>query len=302
MAQLQRPEAAEDIVSRSEKLMQTQGFAVHRMSQSAAMETSPESHNYMEILIVLEGNPRFRIGSRLYHARPGALLVIAPGQTHQMIFSGENSSYERIVVNMAPEYARRIINSISHRGYDYEQMEQAEQQGWVLTLPPELQNYAVSSMMVLFQEQLHPDGMTEGIAEDLWRSFFSALVRAAGLERGRPREEENNAISSLSVGLLQYIEDHYTEDIALSDVARLFYTSKNNLMATFRRDIGTSIYSYLLQRRAEEARRMLTEGIAPTKAAIRCGFRDYSNFYRVFCSVYGCGPREYLRQESGING
>lgn len=302
MALLQGPEAAEDLAALSRKMMQTQGFAVHRMAQSAAMETSPESHDYMEILIVLEGNPRFRIGRRLYHARPGALLVIAPGQTHQMIFAGENSSYERIVVNMAPEYARNIIDSMAHRGYDYEQMEQAEQQGWVLTLPPELQNYVVSSMMVLFQEQLHPDAMTVGIAEDLWRSFFSALVRAAGLEQGRPEVGENTAISSLSVGLLQYIEDHYAEDFAIADAARLFYTSKNNLMATFRRDIGTSIYSYLLQRRAEEARRLLLEGVAPTEIALRCGFRDYSNFYRVFCSVYGCGPREYLRLESGIKG
>lgn len=298
MAQLQGPESAEALVARSRKLMQTQGFAVHKMAQSSAMETSPECHEYMEILIVLEGNPRFRIGTRLYHARPGALLIFAPGQTHQMIFSGESSSYERIVVNMAPEYARKIINSMAHRGYHYDQMEQAELQGWVLTLPPELQNYVVSSMMVLVQEQLHPDAMTEGLAEDLWRSFFAALVRAAGLEQGRPDEGENTAISSLSVSLLQYIEDHYAEDFAIADVARLFYTSKNNLMATFRRDIGTSIYSYLLQRRAEEARRLLLEGVAPTEIALRCGFRDYSNFYRVFCSVYGCGPREYLKQES----
>ena len=53
----------------------------------------------------------------------------------------------------------------------------------------------------------------------------------------------------------------------------------------------------LLQKRMIRARDLVRAGVSFTTVAQRCGFSEYSGFYKAFRNEYGMSPREYLAQQ-----
>ncbi|MPN55026.1 HTH-type transcriptional activator RhaS [bioreactor metagenome] len=93
-----------------------------------------------------------------------------------------------------------------------------------------------------------------------------------------------------------YLDEHLAEPVSLDELSRVVFLSKYHLERQFRKETGVSIYQMLLQKRMIRARDLVREGVAFTAVAQRCGFSEYSGFYKAFRNEYGLSPREYLRQ------
>jgi AraC-like DNA-binding protein len=52
-------------------------------------------------------------------------------------------------------------------------------------------------------------------------------------------------------------------------------------------------HAYRLNRRIEQARRLLREGWEPARAALECGFFDQSHLHRHFRAIAAATPGEY---------
>jgi len=109
-----------------------------------------------------------------------------------------------------------------------------------------------------------------------------------GAESGRQLES-----SPLISNVLQYIGDHYNENLTVENIASEFFVSKYHLSHEFSRVVGTSVYRYILLRRLLIARQLLSRGVAPGVVSANCGFGDYTNFYRAFKAQYGVSPASY---------
>ena len=96
--------------------------------------------------------------------------------------------------------------------------------------------------------------------------------------------------------VVQYIEEHYQEELTLDMLANKFYINKYHLSHTFQRVVGTSVYRYIIKKRLMIATEMLSGGFPPTQVYQYCGFGDYANFYRAFKMAYGVNPKEYVNQ------
>jgi AraC-like DNA-binding protein len=46
--------------------------------------------------------------------------------------------------------------------------------------------------------------------------------------------------------------------------------------------MGISPKQYVLQKRMALAAKLIREGVPPTKVALRVGYENYSNFYRIY--------------------
>ena len=93
-----------------------------------------------------------------------------------------------------------------------------------------------------------------------------------------------------------YIDANYNKPVKGDDLARRFGISVSYLSHEFTRLTGRSVYDYVLSRRINLARQMMETDMPLQEIAVHCGFRDYSNFLRVFRKSTGISPSEFRRQ------
>ncbi len=107
---------------------------------------------------------------------------------------------------------------------------------------------------------------------------------------------ERQHVSPLTLKIMEYLHLHLAEKITLDDIGRLTFFSPIYCDTVFKREIGQSIIDYLLDRRIDEAKKLILEGSCSLQQiAELVGFRDYNYFSRVFKARSGYSPTAYRR-------
>jgi YesN/AraC family two-component response regulator len=93
---------------------------------------------------------------------------------------------------------------------------------------------------------------------------------------------------------LQYIRDHYNEDIVINDLAARLYMSPSYFSSMFKREVRQSTMQYITGIRLERAREYLeTTDQSVAAIAKNVGYEDSQYFFRVFKKVTGMTPLQY---------
>jgi AraC family transcriptional regulator len=99
--------------------------------------------------------------------------------------------------------------------------------------------------------------------------------------------------------VLIYIEDNLSQNLSLADIAAVAGLSVSHFKSLFRESVGMPAHQYLIRRRVERAKELLTEGKLPiSQIAHEVGFAHQSHLARHLRRVLGVSPktlREMLR-------
>ncbi len=91
---------------------------------------------------------------------------------------------------------------------------------------------------------------------------------------------------------LSYIEDNLSRDVSLQDIAQIAGLSVSHLKATFRQTTGVPVHRYIIQRRVERARTLLTQGkLTISEVAHETGFAHQSHLASHMRRILGCTPK-----------
>ena len=93
--------------------------------------------------------------------------------------------------------------------------------------------------------------------------------------------------------ILEYINENLIEDLSVEYLASTLYINKYYLMHKFKDQTGCTIYQYILQKRLIRAISLMKKGKNITEACMQSGFKDYSNFSRLFKKTFKVSPKEY---------
>lgn len=124
------------------------------------------------------------------------------------------------------------------------------------------------------------------------RKRFSEVVLDAMKGEISPESDSDSKI----ILAQKYIEEHYNEDISVSDLAEKFYMSPNYFSTVFKKQTGESTISYMNRIRLERAKKELEEtdrSIAEIAELI--GFNDSHYFFKLFKKDTGITPLQYRR-------
>ena len=112
----------------------------------------------------------------------------------------------------------------------------------------------------------------------------------------RVSADSDDTAASVTAKLIQYINEHYAENISLQDAAEKVFFSPVYCSRFFKKQTGENFSDFLLRVRMENAVRLLRDNKKITDISRECGYSNSGYFTRIFKEYYKCTPSEYLRK------
>lgn len=270
------------------QVMQKETFEVFHYRDPKANMVEVHHHDFYEVYYLLAGEVEFWVDGKIIRMQPGQLLLINPMELHRPVINDNKAVYERIVIWINKEY----LESLDTPQMKLSSCFDTTQPGHLhLIKPTASERPALTTCIAeLVRESYSKDYGSELCAYGL---FLQLMVQLNRMSHSAEENHEEQQLSPLVQEALTYISEHISQELSLESIAAQFYISKYHLSHAFTREMGISIYRYILMRRLLMARQMLTAGESAGQVCRNCGFSDYTSFYRAFKSEYGISPREY---------
>ena len=114
-----------------------------------------------------------------------------------------------------------------------------------------------------------------------------------------PSGNTDTIIGSRMMKFLQYISEHYGEEISLDKLAGSANVSKSECLRCFKTSMQTTPYKYLTEYRLSKATELLKNSNEPIgNIADSVGFRQISHFGKCFKEKTGFSPRDYRKKSN----
>ena len=97
-------------------------------------------------------------------------------------------------------------------------------------------------------------------------------------------------------GIMEYINEHYSEKIGLGDLAETFYVTPGHITRLFNKYAGESVISYINRVRIEKSKKLLLSGASVREASEAVGFGSINNYYKFFKLHTGETPAKYIKR------
>jgi two-component system response regulator YesN len=122
----------------------------------------------------------------------------------------------------------------------------------------------------------------------LWmKNVFQGYIEA--MQKGK-----NEKFKGIVKVAIQYVNDHYSENIGVEDIAAITYVSPNYFSRVFKKETGKSFTEWLNTLRLDKAKVLLKDlKFRVYEVAEKVGYNDYKIFTHNFKRYVGCTPKEY---------
>lgn len=248
----------------------------------------PHWHTAVEIIMPISNIYTIVIGKTTYILQEGDILVIPPGELHELIAPKEGlrrillfdysliSSLKGITNIFTVLNQPRLITSRNSKDTNAELVKIYDEITNEYNSNNTLREAAVYSLIIKMFVVLGRKYMnTEHIFPDV------------KLNKQKEYIEKFNLI-------FDYINENYMEEITLDTIADVAGFSKFHFSRLFKQFTDMSFYDYLNQRRVKEAEKLLLNpNLSITEVAMRSGFSSISTFNRVFKNFKECTPTEF---------
>jgi AraC family transcriptional regulator len=190
---------------------------------------------------------------------------------------------KRILLNLEPSVLGQAFSD-NDTGRDVELIEQ-----WAV--PDPQVEYILRALEADLEAgvpggRLFGDSLLCALAVHLLRSYAVTPPRGAKPGNGLPRARLKR--------VMEYIEANLDQEIALAALADMAGMSPHYFSELFKQSVHFSPYQYVLRRRIDYARRLLSQPtVTVLEAAMRSGFSDQSQFTKLFRRVVGVTPTGY---------
>ena len=250
-------------------------FYKHEISHNLPKDAySMHSHNMYELLYFVGGDATHVIEDRQYKLKRGDLVLIRPSKYH-FIRIDSACDYERYDILFSPR--TKNIDGLD-----------------LLDRTPEIINLEEYPMATEIIKKTDFYYKRFG-GEDFERILIGLLCELFYLLSVTPATENTDTPTVASPTLshaLAYINDNLTTLSGVDEVAKKCFVTESYLFRLFKSELRNTPARYITSKRLLLAERMISDGESPTAVYERCGFKDYTTFYRNYRAHFGHAPSE----------
>lgn len=246
---------------------------------------APHWHEGIELSYTIRGQiDEFKINGKKFQTRPGQILVVNTQELHSIKSYSRGHELTLSIIypfskihKLYPEIVSQLIDINHPEKFDSGQKMAYRELGSKLLelamvfdsdLP--LKNVRVTRLLVEVLELLLTN--------------FTASKTDSRLDAGR----KAYVVTRLQQ-ITQYVNNHYTDNLSLKDLAEYCGVSKEYLSRFFKKEIDMTVDSYINLVRAQSAHQELLgqPSMSLTDLALNSGFSGVRTMNRAFARVYG---------------
>ncbi|MFB5673781.1 response regulator [Paenibacillus terreus] len=145
---------------------------------------------------------------------------------------------------------------------------------------------------LLQEDQQHRAPNTNAYSFSLfaWRDWAVDLMNRMSRAISERQAKEKYVIGDI----IKYIDQHYTSELSLQEIASRFFVSREYISRKFKQEFGINFSDYLSKYRIEKAKLlMLNPNLKISQIAEMVGIHDVKYFSKVFKKLEGVSPKEY---------
>lgn len=239
-----------------------------RDSQPSPLDFKMHTHESYELFYFAGGNGIYRVEGTPYPLEKGDVLIMRPAEAHYIDLNG-SLPYTRLTINFRPE----LLKEIDPEGkllLPFDKREAGTLNRYPAeAFPSNAAEIFISRILERSPDQrLHTLAYLPPLLYEIYHSFQNL--------------DESKTEHPLDYRIVRYVNYHVSEDLSLAHLCDKFFISESQLCRTFKNAVGSTVWEYITVKRLVNARKLILSGIPPTKAYLRCGFKDYSAFYRAY--------------------
>lgn len=240
---------------------------------------SLHTHPNCEVYFFLSGNGTFHIEGTDYPLKPGNILIMNNTESHYIEID-PGHPYERLAVHFDKNFIRNIdingdlLSFIENRSPGQHNLIEKE-------------NFDTK----LYQSLIN--NILTGLKSDKTQTITSFVALLTELKKASLKNmvSKTESTPTLVNQIIKYILANIENDITLDSICEEFYICKSQLCILFKKTMGTTVWNFITLKRLTLAREMLEDGYTPTETYSKCGFGDYSSFYRAYKKHFGTSPK-----------
>ena len=235
----------------------------------------PHTHNHTELFFIVSGKGQFLIQDQAVPVDVNNLVIINPNIPH-----AETS--------LSAQPLEYIVLGIS--GIELATGENSNGQFCVLDHYESLDTS--SCLRNILREMEQKNTGYEDVCQAYMEILIIRLMRNTAL--AIPSEPQTVSANRQCAAVRRYIDLHFKEPLTLELLAEEGHMNKYYLSHTFKREYGISPINYLIARRINESKYLLTEtDLSMSQIAQLLGFSSLSYFSQVFRRIQNVSPKEY---------
>ena len=264
-------------------------FKIFHLRDKKDINFEYHHHDFSKIVILIEGDLTYFIEGKAYILKPWDILFVNKNEIHKPVVNPDKY-YERIVIWLNEDF---IVKYDKYNNNLLKCFEEAVKNNYNLL---RLNISSIEVIKKLIRDIQSCNNSDEFGSEILKESLFiqlMVLMNRLFLNSNKDRDIEDIQYDKTIEGVLNYINSNLSNNLSIDTIASEFYISKYYLMRKFKKQIGSSIHNYVVQKRLILARSLRSDGLSMSSVCSRCGFNDYSSFVRAFKKVYGVSPSNY---------
>lgn len=261
-------------------------FKIFHINDRQRKDFNFHYHDFNKIMIVLSGNINYTIEGKNYMLKPYDIVLVNAGEIHRPSIL-DNSAYERIIIYVSTQFLSKYKGQEYDLGYCFERANTEDSNVLRVASMEKSKLYQVCQELEhSFEDQAYAKELYQKI---LFLEFLIQLNRTA-ISNHINYLDSANANSKL-IKIIDYINEHLTEELSIDVLADQFYLSRYYLMHFFKEETGYTIGNYITEKRLLLAKSLVQNGNTITEACFQSGFKNYSTFSRAFKKAFRTVPR-----------
>lgn len=246
-------------------------------------------HDFNKILIFLRGNINYIIEGKNYSLKPYDIVLINAGEIHKPTIL-DNSIYERIIIYVSPQF----LNTNKDENYDLSYCFERAKKEHSNVL--RIHSFEKSKLYQVCRE-LELSFSDNAFAKELYQKilFLEFMIQLNRTVISNHINYLDSVIGNAKLlQILDYINEHLTEDITIDKLADYFFVNRYYLMHFFKEETEYTIGNYITEKRLLLAKNLVQNGSSVTDACFQSGFKNYSTFSRAFKKAFNTMPKNAL--------